>query len=242
MPSKEEQLNPSSDGAFSFSFHSCSPRKLLLIHLISSYPPAQDTGSAASTFQSNFHVHSSRHFLLPGTLWPISSQSPGCPGMPCPVLSSRDSPQHSSLPKPAQPSTSSPGAAHQIPNGNLLAPSAMFPIIPSPMGHLKGVIKPLQKSPGDPPALPWVCCPEGTQPSAHPWSWISSGGSIPQEQQLCSTRRGTEGKNKHRRTKCASVQGPPGLWLALAWSWLSAVLPLVPVPAKASFPHPKNPE
>lgn len=185
MPSKEEQLNPSSDGAFSFSFHSCSPRKLLLIHLISSYPPAQDMGSAASTFQSNFHVHSSRHFLLPGTLWPIPSQSPGCPGMLCPVLSSRDSPQHSSLPKPAQPSTSSPGAAHQIPNGNLLAPSAMFPIIPSPMGHPKGVIKPLQKSPGDPPALPWVCCPEGTQPSAHPWSWISSGGSIPQEQQLC---------------------------------------------------------
>lgn len=138
--------------------------------------------------------------------------------MLCPVLSSRDSPQHSSLPKPAQPSTSSPGTAHQIPNGNLLAPSAVFPIIPSPMGHPKGVIKPLQKSPGDPPALPWVCCPEGTQPSAHPWSWISSGGSIPQEQQLCSTRRGTEGKNKHRRTKCASVQGLQDF----GWLWLGA--------------------
>lgn len=78
--------------------------------------------------------------------------------------------------------------------------------------------KPLQKSPGDPPALPWVCCPEGTQPLAHPWSWISSGGSIAQEQQLCSTRRGTEGKNKHRRTKCASVQGLQDF----GWLWLGA--------------------
>lgn len=138
---------------FFFFIPFLQPRKLLLIHLISSYPPAQDTGSAASTFQSNFHVHSSRHFLLPGTLWPIPSQSPGCPGMLCPVLSSRDSPHHSSLPKPAQPGASSPGAAHQIPNGNLLAPSVVFPIIPSPMGHPKGVIKPLQKSPGDPPAF-----------------------------------------------------------------------------------------
>lgn len=168
---------------------------------------------------SCFHVHSSRPFLLPGTLWAIPDQGPGSPGMLCPQQG-----QSHFTPLLQCPRSSTPNSSWEAPGSLSRAPNHLLS-----NGTPWWVIKPLQKCPGDPPALPWgpIHGPGFPQeaPSPRHSSWAAPGGA--------------QRVNKQRKPKCASFQDFGWLWLGAG----SGQCPhLVLGPARALIPHPKNTE
>lgn len=150
----EEELNPPSDGAFFFFIPFLQPRKLFQINLISLSP---GHGQCGPYIPLQFPCPFIQAFSPPRDPLAHPWQRPRVPrDSPLSLFPSKaSSAQHprSSTPKPSweAPGSLSRGSNHPLSNGTP-----------------QWVIKPLQKPPGDPPALPWVCGAGSAPQAAHP--------------------------------------------------------------------------